>query len=140
MAISDQEISVSEEDRAALVGLTHRIAGAWRAYDPDAFAGVFTEDGTMILPGLYEKGRSAISSFMSGAFAGPYKGSQVTGEPIDVRFLDEQTGLLITEGGVMQAGETEVAPERAIRATWIVVKQDGEWRLAAYQNTPRDPS
>jgi uncharacterized protein (TIGR02246 family) len=138
MAISDQEISVSEEDRAALVGLTHRIAGAWREYDADAFAGIFTEDGTMILPGVHCKGRDEIRAFMAKGFEGPYKGSQVTGTPFEVRYFTPDIALLLTQGGVIAPGESSVQDDRTVRASWLAVKQDGEWRLAAYQNTPRD--
>ena len=40
--------------------------------------------------------------------------------------------------GLDAPSETAVADQRAIRATWVIVRQDGEWRLAAYQNSPRD--
>jgi len=138
MAITDQAISVTDEDKAALVGLTQRIAGAWREYDADAFARVFTEDGTMILPGVHCKGRDEIRGFMAKGFAGPYAGSQVTGSPFEVRHLTPDIALLLTEGGVLAAGETSVQDDRKVRASWLAVKQDGEWLLAAYQNTPRD--
>ncbi|MEV4625766.1 SgcJ/EcaC family oxidoreductase [Micromonospora sp. NPDC049523] len=137
MAITDQTTSaVTEADTAEVAGLTQRIVAAWAAHDADAFAGVFVEDGTMILPGVFQKGRDQIRAFMAAAFEGPYKGTQVTGQPFDLRFLGSDVAVLLTKGGVLAPGETEVPEERGIRATWLAAKQDGQWLLAAYQNTP----
>src|SRR4051812_40899503 len=125
------------DDQAAIAGVAQSVVAAWAAHDADAFAGVFTEDGTMILPGLFRKGRDDIRSFMAEAFAGPYKGTQVTGQPIDLKIINSETVLMITQGGVLAPGETEVSGEAAIRASWLVVKRDGKWLLTAYQNSPR---
>ncbi len=133
-------MTASNSDLAAVVALTQRVVAAWAYQDADAFAGVFTEDGTMILPGVYRKGRNEIAAYMAEAFDGPYRGTQVTGKPLDTRFLGPDTALLITQGGVLNAGESDVADDRAIRASWLAVKQDGQWWLAAYQNSPRTAS
>jgi uncharacterized protein (TIGR02246 family) len=130
--------AVSDADEAAVAALTQRVVAAWAYHDAEAFAGVFVDDGTMILPGVYRKGREEIRAYMTEAFVGKYKGTQVTGKPIDIRFLTPEVGVLLTVGGVLGPGETEVTTDSAIRASWLVVKRTGEWRLAAYQNSPRD--
>jgi uncharacterized protein (TIGR02246 family) len=124
-------------DETAVRAVPQRIMAAWAQNDPDAFAEVFAEDGTMILPGdVFVSGREGIRSFMAAGYAGPYKGTRVYGEPVAAKFLGDSAGVLITQGGVLAPGETEVAPERAVRAMWVLSKQDGEWLIAAYQNTP----
>ncbi len=126
-----------EEEMAAIAGVPGRIVAAWADHDADAFSKVFVEDGTMILPGVYQKGRDDIRGFMADGFAGPYQGTQVTGEPLDIHFLSDESAVLITQGGVLNAGETEVSDKEAIRASWVVVKRDGVWSLATYQNSPK---
>lgn len=128
--------SFTDADQAGAAAVPQRIVAAWASQDAKKFAAVFTEKGTMILPGSFRKGREAVEEFMAEAFAGPYKGTRVTGEPISVEFLSPNSAVLVTAGGVLLPGEKEVAAERSIRATWVVVKVGTGWQLAAYQNTP----
>lgn len=122
---------------AEAIRVPQRIVAAWARNDGDAFAGVFTDDATMILPNdVFVAGRDEIRTFMTRAFAGPYRGTRVHGEPISVRAVGSDVVVVVTRGGVLAPGETEVAPERAIRATWVLAQVAGEWRIAAYQNTP----
>ncbi|MGK5552271.1 SgcJ/EcaC family oxidoreductase [Actinomadura kijaniata] len=134
---STRPATPSAADKAAVAAVPRRIIEAWAAYDADAFAKVFVEDGVMMLPGVLRKGRADIRAFMKDGFAGPYRGTQVTGSPVDVKFLGSDSAVLVTEGGVLAPGEETVAAERAVRATWVVVKRDGEWSLAVYQNGPK---
>jgi uncharacterized protein (TIGR02246 family) len=121
---------------AAVADLPQRIVTAWSRHDADAFADMFTEDGSMILPGVYCKGREQIRAYMAEGFAGPYRGTQVTGQPVDLRFIGDGVAVLISQGGVLAPGEVTVPDERTVRASWVAVNRDGEWLLAAYQNSP----
>ncbi|MFG2905129.1 SgcJ/EcaC family oxidoreductase [Kitasatospora sp. NPDC048286] len=124
-------------DAAALSAVPQRIVAAWAAQDADGFAEVFTEDATLILPGdVFLTSRQQIRAFMTQAFAGPFKGTRVTGEPVSVRPLAEDVAVVVTRGGVLAPGDAEVTAERAIRATWVLARQGGDWRIASYQNTP----
>ena len=122
-----------DQEMSAVAAVPQRITTAWAANDATAFA----EDGTMVLPGdVYKKGRGEIEAFMTAGYAGPYKGTNVTGEPLDLKFLGSDAAVLVTQGGVLAPGESKVAPEREIRATWVLRKQDGDWLITAYHNSP----
>lgn len=130
--------ALSDADKVAIASLTQRVIAAWAYHDAEAFADVFTEDATMVMEGVYRKGRAEIQGYMAAAFEGPYKGTQVTGKPLDMRPLGSDAAILVSLGGVLEAGESEVSETGAVRASWVVVRQGGQWRLAAYQNTPKN--
>jgi uncharacterized protein (TIGR02246 family) len=135
--MSSNSSTVLADDAVAVRGVPQRISAAWADNDADAFAAVFTEDATLILPGdIYLTSREQIRSVMAAGFAGPYRGTRVFGEPLSARFLGAGTAVVVTKGGVLAPGETEVAAERTIRATWVLTKQGSAWLIAAYQNTP----
>lgn len=137
MPVTELSSTPSPTDIAAVRAVPQRIVEAWSRHDADAFAQTFTEDGTMILPhDVFAQGAAGIRAFMAGAFAGPYRGTQVTGTPVHVRLLGPDVCVLITRGGVLRPGETEVAEDHRVLATWILHRQDGTWKVAAYQNTP----
>jgi uncharacterized protein (TIGR02246 family) len=131
------ELSAAEQ--AEIAEVPARMVRAWAAHDADAFARLFAPDGTLVLPGVYRKGRDEIRQFMEAAYAGPYKGTNVTGAPLDIKHLAAGAVALLTVGGVLAPGETELSSTNAIRASWILVKRDAQWQLSVYQNCPRDP-
>jgi uncharacterized protein (TIGR02246 family) len=124
-------------DTEAVHDLLNQLSTAWSANDAEAFTNLFTDDGTLVLPGdVYLYGREAILGAMTLAYQGPYRGTGVTGTALSTRFIDSNTSVMITEGGVLAPGETEVSPQRAIRATWVCVNDGGTWKLSAYHNSP----
>lgn len=127
----------SEKEKGPL-SVPLRLIAAWARNDAAGVADSFTEDGILILPGdVLKQGRNEIRAFMTAAYAGPFKGTGVTGNPVDVRFVTDDVALLRTHGGILAPGETEIDPELAVRSTWVTVRKNGEWLLAGYQNSPR---
>jgi len=112
------------------------VYDAWADNDADAFAALYTEDATVVQPGIHKKSNDDIRTTRAAGFAGPLKGSRVLDKPQSIRLLGSDAAIVITEGGVLMAGQTELPPERLVRATWVLTKRDGQWYVAAYQNSP----
>ncbi len=127
----------SNSEQAAIAALTQRMVTGWAYGEAETLANLFVEDGTLILPGVFCNGRDEIRDYFAKAFEGRYKGTQVTGKPISIRALGPDVAILLSYGGVLETGETEVSESGAIRASWLCVRRDGQWKLAAYQNSPR---
>jgi len=109
---------------------------AWEANDAEAFVADYTDDASVVQPGVYKKDREEIRTTMAAGFAGPLSGSRATDHPGDVRFLTDDTAVVISEGGIIFPGQDAVASEGLVRATWVLVRRDGAWRIACYHNSP----
>jgi len=123
-------------DSAAAVAAPERARGAWDANDADAFADLFVENGSILFDDDQLTDRDAIRAYLHDAFAGKLAGTRVVTEPIEVKVLTQDVAVVITEGGVLYGDETEVPADRAVRATWVSVRQEGEWRLFSQQTSP----
>jgi uncharacterized protein (TIGR02246 family) len=122
----------SNEDQQAVLDVLEGVYEAWEANDAEAFVADYLDDASVVQPGVYQKDRHEIQSSMAGAFAGPLKGSRVLDQPQDVRFPNEDTAIVISEGGIVFPGQNAVPNEAMVRATWVLAKRDGRWYVAAY--------
>ena len=52
-----------------------------------------------------------------------------------MRFLRPDVALMDAVGGTVMRGKIEPSPERDSVQTLVAVREGGEWRLAAFQNT-----
>ena len=128
--------TVADEERAVL-DVIQAIYAAWADNDADAFAALYSEDATVVQPGgIYKKSKADVRTSMALAFAGPLRGSTVINEPKSVRVLGEDAAIVISDAGILMAGETEVPAQRMVRATWVLSKQYGTWLIAAFHNCP----
>src|SRR5580692_10661667 len=125
----------SDTDRQAIRDVLASLYKAWAAGDAEAFVAGYTEDATVVQPGVYKKDREEIRATMAAAFAGPLSGSRATDRPVAIRFLSGDTAVVISEGGIIFPGQDAVASERLVRATWVLVRRGDAWHVAAYHNS-----
>jgi uncharacterized protein (TIGR02246 family) len=123
-------------DVAAIRGVLESHYKAWDAGDADAFVTDYTQDATVIMPGIYRKSKEEVRQNMAEAFASFLKGSTAIDKLESIRFLGENTAVAVSETGVRFPGETEIPAERMVYATWVLEKRGGAWLLAAYHNSP----
>ena len=140
MPTPEEAAANDSADEAAVRALYQQLMDGWNQGSGDAFAAVFTEDGDLVaFDGTHFKGRQEIAPFHQQLFDKWLKGSRLVGEVKDVRFLSPDVALMHAVGGTVMRGKSEPVPERDSIQTLVATRQDGEWRLAAFQNTRLHP-
>lgn len=109
---------------------------AWAAGDAQAYSALFAPDADYVaFDGVNQKGRAAIRAGHQPLFAKWLKGSRLTGQIDDLRFLAPTVALLHASGSILDRGRATPAPERASSQTLVAVKENGDWRFVAFHNT-----
>ena len=124
------------QDEAAIQSVLVDSYQAWERGDAAGMVADYTVDATAILTGSLRDGRDVIRNSMALAFEGPLKGSSTTNKQLSLRFVGQDAAILVSESGILFAGETEVPEVRKVNATWVFEKRDDEWMIAAYHNSP----
>lgn len=131
MSISTSEIET------AVHGVVDRLYQTWKANDADAVADIYTEDATLIMTGVFMNGREEIRKFMADAFSsGGLAGSRPNNVPRLIRQVNDDTAIVISDIGILLAGQDEVPEDGRRIATWTVTRTDGRWRVSSYHNCP----
>jgi len=123
------------EEGAVLTAIL-RIRAAWSDNDADAYADMYVDEGSLLVGDSQLVSREEIRAYMTEAFAAGYRGTQVTAEPKEIRLLTPSVAMAVTEGGVIREGLETLDPAEEVRGLWIIVKRDGDWRVAAHQTSP----
>jgi uncharacterized protein (TIGR02246 family) len=83
-------------------------------------------------------GREAIESSHRALFEGPLKGSQLTGQlgaAAKVRFVRPDVAVVVVGGGSSVSGADTTDAGRESTVSFVLVEEDGEWLITAFQNT-----
>ncbi|MEV0899231.1 SgcJ/EcaC family oxidoreductase [Actinoplanes sp. NPDC049802] len=130
-----RQFTRADEKAALTVG--QRIQAAWAANDADRFADVFAGNGSLLMRDEQLTSRAEIRSYMAAGFAGPFRGARVTGWPLEVRFLNNDVAVFVTQGGIVLSTDDGLQPRNQIRATWVVVRRGpGRLELLSHQGSP----
>ncbi len=127
--------TITADDTAVFAALDGFYA-AWAAYDPGQVARYYAHDATTIVPGSVNRSRDEVRSFFAAGFQGRLKDTTVIDESRYIRFPTDGTAVVVTEGGILAAGEKTVPAERLVRATYVLVRQDGEWLITSFHSCP----
>ncbi|HEY1011327.1 MAG TPA: SgcJ/EcaC family oxidoreductase [Herpetosiphonaceae bacterium] len=129
-----------DEDRRAISGLLDRLAEAWAAGDAEAYASHFTPDAEyVVFDGSRHSGRQAIADCHRPLFERFLKGSRLASVDSSIRFLGPDVAAVHSRGAVLKAGQGQPTRRRLSVQTTIVVRQAGDWAIAAFQNTRYRP-
>jgi uncharacterized protein (TIGR02246 family) len=114
-----------------------RLAVAWNDGDATAYADLFTPDATyVVFDGTVVRGRAAIEEGHRALFAGPLRGFRM--EPpgaVPVRYLGPDVAHVLAAGGTRPPGQEQLPPDRASVVSFVLVRGEDDWRIAAFQNT-----
>jgi uncharacterized protein (TIGR02246 family) len=108
----------------------------WNAGSAAAFAAPFAEECDFIpFDGVRLRGRDELVRAHEPLFETHLRGTRLVGEVTGVRFLSPDVALLHARGGTIPRDRTQPAAERDSVQTLVAARQDGTWRLVAFQNT-----
>lgn len=117
--------------------LLDQLTDAWSRGDADAYGALFTEDATYTsFVGTYYQGRADIVEGHRALFKGFKKGTELTDSILGIRFYGPDTAVVTSRGDTYK-GDPKQPEELSKTQTYTVVRQDGRWLIAAFQNTQR---
>lgn len=133
-------MSVDQQaDEAAILALFERQNAAWAAGDAEAYATVFTPDADYVTwIGTHFKGRAAIRDSHTPLFAKYLKNTHLEGEITQLRFLTPDVALVHGRGWMLKPRQRRTRRAMKVQTT-VVVREHGEWLIAAFQNTKTHP-
>lgn len=133
LAVAEADVA---SDEAAIRALPGRIIQGWNQGNGKTIGEVYAADGTLVAgDGTVTKGREEIGAYHDRLFANYLKGTKLSVEVRNVRFLTPDIALMQTCGGILWPGEQQLAPGNDGIQSFVTVKQDGAWRVLLFQNT-----
>lgn len=113
-----------------------RMVEAWGRGSAAEFAAQFTEDATYVMfAGIASVGSEAIRRDHVPVLTKWQRGSRMRVSIQSVRYLDDDTAVVVSEGGVSKRATIPLDKMQ----TFVMRRQaDGIWLCAAFQNTKKN--
>ncbi|HCT79285.1 MAG TPA: DUF4440 domain-containing protein [Micromonosporaceae bacterium] len=115
--------------------LFQRYCETWTAGDAEAFGQCFTDDADYVsYDGSWATGREALQDNHDRLFRGVIAGSAMVGDIESMRFVTPDVAVLVGNGSVLMPWRKELPKRRRSRQIMVMVREAGQWRIAAIQN------
>jgi uncharacterized protein (TIGR02246 family) len=133
-SLERRRLAASPENVAnALIG---RLEQAWNEADGRAFGEPFSADADFVdIRGEYHQGQEAITAGHQAIFDSIYKDSSTNYKLIQARELSDDVILAHTTG-VLRVPSGPLGGEHSAVQSLVLVREDDEWRIAGFHNTP----
>jgi uncharacterized protein (TIGR02246 family) len=123
-------------EEARVADLYSTLIAGWNERDAHAFASVFADEGSLIgFDGSDPHGRATIEREQQTIFA-DHTPAQYVANVRSIEFLSPSVALLRAVAGMIPRGATDLKPERNAHQTLLARKDDDEWQIVLFQNTP----
>jgi uncharacterized protein (TIGR02246 family) len=122
-----------EED--AVNAVAAAWADAWNGGDMDALGALYAEDADYVnFFGEKVTGRAAIQAGFAEIQSTVYKGTKISIESAALTFVKPDVAVSDTNWKLTHVPAGAPAVPTAGQSTAVLVKQDGEWRIAAHRS------
>jgi uncharacterized protein (TIGR02246 family) len=122
--VVSNEQGTAESSVTAFFG---KLAGTWKTNDGAAFAGLFTEDGSLINPfGERADGQAALTAMYTEYFGGMLHGSTTSITLTTLRAIEDDHAFVDADQLIYSATGDVIL---ALHVVNLLKRQDGEWRL-----------
>jgi len=122
-------------DRQAIMQLFAQMSEAWNKGDAESFAACFTDDADYVtFNGSHLKGRREIADVHARLWSGVLRGSLLLGSSQELRFAAPDVALVHAVGAVQLRWQKRPPTRRLSINTNVVLKVNGQWRIAAFHN------
>ncbi|NHM33756.1 SgcJ/EcaC family oxidoreductase [Neobacillus terrae] len=121
---------------SSITAIYHNLLEAWNNKSAQDMAQLFSTDGEMIgFDGSQINGSEEIFSHLHPIFEHHQTASFVS-KVRSVRSLGTETAMLRAIAGMVPPGQSEINPKVNTHHTLIVVKENNDWKIQLFQNTP----
>lgn len=133
-------MSSGEEDNSAFDSFLEAYTAKWNTHDGDAVATMFTDDADLMMGNLPRiDGREAIAAVWNAYFSRISENRKGEFHVLSLRDIASGVRLVNVRSktfGTDQNGEE--LETRLARGTWVLVKRDGFWLIAAMRGLPEE--
>lgn len=131
----------TEQDKKAILAIFETIGKAWNEHNGQSFGQCFTEDADYVtFNGQHIKGRQDIAEIHQKLFDGVLRGSSMLdGGSIQIRFLTPDMAVVHCVGAIKLRWQKKAPKNRDSINTNVIVKEKGDWKIAAFHNCRIQP-